>query len=60
MSESKTKQLDCIDKIFDYVDDVLWLVTLEYDDDLESKYEAGRATVAKQVSEIIGTWRANE
>ena len=48
MSESKTKQLDCIDKIFDYVDD------------LESKYEAGRATVAKQVSEIIGTWRANE
>ena len=48
MSESKTKQLDSIDKIFDYVDDVIMAG------------QAGKATVAKQVSEIIGTWRANE
>ena len=64
MSKSKTRQLedalDCIDKIFDYVDDVIMAGHFGYDDDLESEYEAGRATVAEQVSEIIGTWRANE
>lgn len=50
MSKSKTRQLedalDCIDKIFDYVDDVIMAGHFGYDDDL--------------ASEIIGTWRANE
>ena len=41
MSKSKTRQLedalDCIDKIFDYVDDVIMAGHFGYDDDLESE-----------------------